>query len=130
MVVPDGSHLISYGSPGPFSSSNPTGLFALLQLCRHMPPSRSLTFLFPLPGILSLPLPPLLTVTHVQPYQHHLPLTVPHTLFISLSGFLPRPLLCAYLVCQGTLCCLPLPQRMWAPHGMEFLHVVPSLNPP
>lgn len=28
MVVPDGSHAISFCSPGPLSRSNPTGLFA------------------------------------------------------------------------------------------------------
>lgn len=93
--------------PHPSSRSNPTGLFAVLTLCRHMPPSRALTFLFPLPGILSPPCP--LTPSHSTQFSQSL------TLFISLSCFLPSPLLCSYSVFQGTVYSLPPPQNVGPP---------------
>lgn len=125
MVVPDCSYLISYGSPYPFSRSNPTGLFAVLQLCRHMPPSRSLTFLFPLPGILY----------HPPPYSRSPTCSPTSTTCLSLSltsCFFPG--LCSVLtlfVRAPCVVCLPPPPaaKNVGPTRQEFLHVVPSLNP-
>lgn len=118
-MVPDCSHLISYSSPCHFSSFSPTGLFAVLQLCRHMPPSRSLTFLLTLPGILSLaPAPYSPSPTCSTSSITCLSLSLTHSLSPCLV-FSPGP--CAYLVCQGTMCCLPPPTpRMLTPYGRNF----------
>lgn len=113
-----------------FSRSNPTGLFAVLQLCRHMPPSRSLTFLFPLPGILSqrppthghpraaLPAPP---ASHCPSHTLYLPILFLPRLCSVLTLFVRAPVLSASAP--------PPPPRNVGPTRQEFLHVVPSLNP-
>lgn len=84
-----------------------TGLFAILQLCRLMLPSRSLTFLFSLPGILSPPCPPHSHVTHPQLHQDHPSTHCPRTLYLTSCVF-PSPVLWPYLVYPSSfVVCLP-----------------------
>ena len=93
-----------------------------LQLCRYMPPSRSLTFLFPLPRILSPPAPhsqsPTCSPTSITWPSLSLTRPLSHSLVFS-------PGLCSVLTlfvrapCVVRLPSLP-PQRTWGPRSRNF----------
>ena len=120
IVVLSRSHLFFYCSPQPSGRSDHTGLFAVLQLCRLMPVSRSLSFLLPLPGIPSL----LCTLSLTRRSQLDRDHPAPRH---SLSHCCSLPALHSVLIYQSAVD-LP-PARRWAPHRQEFSHVL-SLNSP
>lgn len=96
IMVLSRSHLFFCCSPHPSGRSNHAGLFAVLQLCRLMPVSRSLTFLFPLPGIPSLLCTLSLTSRSQLDRDHPAPSTL-YLLHSVLNLFIRAQLICLLL---------------------------------